>query len=327
MKKAQKLLEVQDLCVSFPTRKGTIHPVRHLSFEMKEGEILGVVGESGCGKSLANLALMGLLPDNADLKARTLRFRGRDLLSLSNTERRKLRGKEMAMIFQDPMAALNPCLTIGRQIDEAIAVHLGGSKKERRERALELLDQMGLPAPAKRLGSYPHELSGGMCQRVMIAQAIASRPGLLIADEPTTALDATIQSQILDLLLRLREERKMGILFVSHDIGVVANISDRAQVMYAGEVVESGVTDEIIKLPIHPYTEALFKSLPGHQKQRQSTLYNLPGVVPNLLSRPTGCQFHPRCPHAGSLCEERDPERVEVLGLSYKCHLPLGEWT
>ena len=320
-----KLLQIEDLCVRFQTRRGTILPVRKLSFEMKEGEILGVVGESGCGKSLCNLALMGLLPDNASFEAKALRFRGRDLLQLPESERRELRGKEMSMIFQDPMAALNPCMSIGQQLDETIALHRGGSTRERRDIALDLLAQMGLPAPHKRLRSYPHELSGGMCQRVMIAQAIAPRPKLLIADEPTTALDATIQSQILDLLLRLREERQMGILFVSHDIGVVSNLSDRIQVMYAGEIVESGIGEEITKLPIHPYTEALFKSLPGHQKRRQSTLYNLPGMVPDLLARPSGCQFHPRCPHSAPSCRERDPQTTRVLGLSYKCHLPMAE--
>ena len=322
------LLTVSNLSISLSTRQGSIEPVREVSFHMKQGEILGVVGESGCGKSLCNLALMGLLDKNASVCGDKMEFMGKSLLNISPGQRRKLRGRDMTMIFQDPMSALNPCLTVGRQIRETLEAHEGkNTKQENTERAHELLHQVGIAAPKKRMKSYPHELSGGMCQRVMIAQAIACNPKLLIADEPTTALDVTIQSQILDLLMNLREQKNMGILFVTHDIGVVGSISDRIQVMYAGEIVETGSAREIIEAPYHPYTQALFKSLPHYQTRRPGgthtpvTLYNLPGMVPNLYQRPQGCQFHPRCPHSQPPCIEKTPETTRLERRSYQCLL------
>ena len=318
------LLDVKNLSINFATRRGQVKAVRNISFELNEGEILGVVGESGCGKSLCNLALMGLLPENASMQAKTLQFMGHDLLQMPESQRRKLRGNDMTMIFQDPLSSLNPCLTVAQQIMETIATHQGGTKKEQREQTVELLHQMGIPAPRKRMDSYPHQLSGGMCQRVMMAQAIACHPKLLIADEPTTALDVTIQSQILDLLLFIRKARKMAIIFVTHDIGVVANVSDRIQVMYAGEIVESGTTQEVIQNPAHPYTEGLFKSLPGYEVQ-QDELYSLPGMVPDLSQRPQGCQFHPRCPYRQKLCEEQNPNTISMGQHSCKCLTPRGE--
>ena len=318
------LLDVKNLSISFATRKGQFKAVRNLSFELNEGEILGIVGESGCGKSLCNLALMGLLPENASMQAKTLQFMGHDLLKMPESQRKKLRGNDMTMIFQDPTSSLNPCLTVAQQIMETIAAHQGGTKKEQREQSIELLEQMGVPDPKKRMDSYPHELSGGMCQRVMMAQAIACHPKLLIADEPTTALDVTIQSQILDLLLLIRQSRQMAIIFVTHDIGVVANISDRIQVMYAGEIVESGTTQDVIQNPAHPYTEGLFKSLPGYDGQ-QDELYSFPGTVPNLSQRPQGCQFHPRCSYRQKLCEEQNPNTITQGGHSCKCLTPRGE--
>ena len=313
------LLTIKDLSIQFPTRWGPIEPVRSTSFSLARGEVLGVVGESGCGKSLCNLAIMDLLDKQAKSRAEQMMFDGKNLLTMSPSQRRHLRGRAMSMIFQDPLSALNPSLTIGTQILETLAVG-GVPQKKQREQALELLDKVGIPDASKRMKSYPHQLSGGMCQRVMIAQAIACHPMLLIADEPTTALDVTIQSQILDLLLSLREQEGMSILFVTHDIGVVSNVSDRIQVMYAGEIVESGKTASIIQNPRHPYTEALLKSLPQPQKEkRRPQLYNLPGMVPNLLHRPKGCQFQSRCLYHKERCGRENPQ----LTSSYRCFYPL----
>lgn len=304
--------------------------MREVSFSLERGEILGVVGESGCGKSLCNLAIMDLLDKNAKSRAEQMSFDGENLLTMSAPKRRSLRGRKMAMIFQDPLSSLNPSLTIETQILETLAAgeigESGHPRRHHKEEIKKLLSQVGIPDAAKRMKSYPHQLSGGMCQRVMIAQAIANRPTLLIADEPTTALDVTIQSQILDLLLSLREQNNMSILFVTHDIGVVANVSDRIQVMYAGEIVESQKTSDLIQRPKHPYTEALFKSLPQSQEKSQEKnqrpkLYNLPGLVPDLLHPPEGCLFHPRCPYQKERCQKDSPK----LTSTHRCFYPLGE--
>ena len=261
------LVNVKNLSLHIETKRGTLQPVRSVSFSVKEGEIVGVVGESGSGKTLCHLALMGLLPRHTKATSEALSFKGRNLAELTEWEWQKIRGKEMAMIFQDPLSALNPCMAIGHQIAEVMATHRPEfTKKERREQAVELLKQVGLPDPHKRVNCYPHELSGGMCQRVMIAQAVACRPQLLIADEPTTALDVTIQSQILDLLLSLQEKHKMAIVFITHDIAVVASMAHRLHVMYAGEIVEKGDTDKIIQSPLHPYTQGLFQNHPAQRK-------------------------------------------------------------
>ncbi|OUR96670.1 peptide ABC transporter ATP-binding protein [Halobacteriovorax marinus] len=303
------LLEIDKLNLKFKTSKGIIHAIRDLSFNISPGETLGIVGESGCGKSITNLAIMGLLPDTAILEAETLKFEGRDLLSLKEKEWQKLRGGDIAMIFQDPMTALNPCFTVGYQIEETLALHRKDlTKSQRTEFAIDLLDQVGIPAPKERSLSYAHELSGGMSQRVMIAQAIACNPKLLIADEPTTALDVTIQDQILKLLKTIQEKNKMAMILVTHDLGVVAENADRIQVMYAGEVIETGPSKEIINHAHHPYTQGLLNSLPGKSNAGFRTpLPSIAGMVPDLRARPHGCQFNPRCLYVEDDCKERMP--------------------
>lgn len=317
------LLEVQDLSVLFKTEAGPLEALRSVSLELNEGEILGVVGESGSGKSVTNLALMGLLPANALVHAKKVRFAGKDLDLNSQKELRKIRGSQISMIFQDPMTALNPSLTVGYQIVETLRCHFDISKKVATQRAISLLERVGITNAESRLKSYAFELSGGMSQRVMIAMAISCHPKLLIADEPTTALDVTIQKQILDLLLDLQKENKMSMIFVSHDLALVRKYSQRVQVMYAGEVAESGTTDEVIKHPRHPYTFGLLKSRPSaHEGVAKEELYSIPGVVPSLRARPSGCQFHPRCFRATEVCKKQDPDLTDS-SQSFACHHPL----
>jgi len=314
------LLNVNKLNIHFKTDKShePIHAVRDLSFQINEGEMLGVVGESGSGKSITNLALLGLLPDNALVKAERLAFQNKNLLSLNESEWCKTRGKEIAMIFQDPMTALNPFLSVEFQICETIIAHLGLSKKDAKDKALELLSYVGIPSPKDRLKAYPFELSGGMAQRVMIAMAISTNPKLLIADEPTTALDVTIQKQILHLLKMLQEKNNMSIILVTHDLGVVGEFSDRLQVMYAGEVVEAGLTSKILSNPDHPYTEALLASRPGTSTNAitkripKTLLPSIPGIVPAFHQRPDGCQFNPRCLYKKDECEKNVIELKEI---------------
>lgn len=303
------LLEIDNLNLKFKTSKGIIHAIRDLSFNLNEGETLGIVGESGCGKSITNLAIMGLLPDTAILSADKLDFKGQDLLTLKERQWQKLRGGDIAMIFQDPMTALNPCFTVGYQIEETLSLHRKDlTKVERKEFAIDLLDQVGIPAPNERSKSYAHELSGGMSQRVMIAQAIACNPKLLIADEPTTALDVTIQDQILKLLKTIQKKNKMAMILVTHDLGVVAENADRIQVMYAGEVIETGRASEVINNSHHPYTQGLLNSLPGKSDGGFRTpLPSISGMVPDLRARPEGCQFNPRCPYVQEDCKEAMP--------------------
>jgi dipeptide transport system ATP-binding protein len=299
------LLEIKDLNIYFKSDKNPepIHAVRDLSFSLKQGEMLGVVGESGSGKSITNLALMGILGDSAIVKARECTFNGHALLELKERELRKIRGGEIAMIFQDPMTALNPFLTVEFQIVETILAHLNISKAEAKNRAIELLLQVGITSPADRLKSYPFELSGGMAQRVMIAMAISTGPKLLIADEPTTALDVTIQKQILTLIKSLQEKNNMSVILVTHDLGVVSEFSERVQVMYAGELVETGRTSDLIKNPHHPYTYGLLSSRPGAVARPAKTpLASIAGIVPAFHQRPVGCQFNPRCVHVQDDC-------------------------
>jgi len=297
------LLEIKNLNIKFKTKRGLLHAIKDLSLSLEQGETLGLVGESGCGKSITNLAIMGLLPETAEVTADCLSFENKDLRSLSSKQWQNLRGADIAMIFQDPMSALNPCFTVGQQLQETLAAHTSLGKTQRHQEALSLLHQVGIPAPEERLRAYPHELSGGMAQRIMIAMAIACNPKLLIADEPTTALDVTIQDQILKLLRRLQKERNMAMIFVTHDLGVVANIADRIQVMYAGEMVERGETAQVIANPFHPYTRGLLDSLPsshhGHFRQR---LTSIAGMVPNLLIQQEGCSFKPRCLFQSEKC-------------------------
>src|SRR6266496_5003923 len=262
------LLEIEDLHVEFPSQGAVMHAVEGVSLTLDEGEVLGIVGESGSGKSVTMLAVMGLTAYPGRVRAKRLQFAGRDLQRLSDRERRTLTGKDVAMIFQDPTTSLNPCFTVGFQLCETLRLHLGMNGKTARRRAIELLEQVGIPAASSRLGDFPHQLSGGMNQRVMIAMAIACNPRLLIADEPTTALDVTIQAQILDLLRGLQRERGMALILVPHDLAVVAETAQRVFVMYAGQVVETGAVPQIFEAPVHPYTQALLAALPEHNRDR-----------------------------------------------------------
>ena len=318
------LLEIENLSIDFETSKGILQAVRQVSFQLGPGETLGIVGESGCGKSVTNLAMMNLLPNNARLKASKMHFSGKDLLSLTEKEWQDLRGGDIAMIFQDPMTALNPSYNVGFQIDETLrAHHPAMTKIERRERILHLLEEVGIPAPAERIKAYPHELSGGMGQRVMIAMALAGVPKLLIADEPTTALDVTIQDQILKLLKKIQAENQMGLIFITHDLEVVADIADHIQVMYSGEIVERGTPEQIIYSPQHPYSEGLLNSLPGRKDTKfRQKLHSIPGLVPRLNQRPPGCQFAPRCSYAQEECHRIPPALMNFNSRLVRCPFP-----
>jgi dipeptide transport system ATP-binding protein len=318
------LLSVKNLSISFETESGTVKAVRNLSFQIDKNQVLGVVGESGCGKSITNLALMGLLPKEAKVTADELKFDGLDLLSLNEKKWSVIRGKKIGMIFQDPMSALNPCFTIRYQLEEAIRYnHIGIPSDQVYPMALDLLSMVGIPDPKTRMDSYPHEMSGGMAQRVMIAMAISGHPKLLIADEPTTALDVTIQLQILKLLKEIQERNNMSIIFVSHDLNVISKISDKVQVMYAGEIIETGMRNKIIHEYRHPYTNGLLHSLPGSQNNSDK-LYSIPGIVADLKNRPTGCQFAPRCQQAEADCEiESKILTSNDNGHQWKCINPI----
>ncbi len=317
------LLDVKELSVHFGDEKAPFKAVDRISYQVNQGEVLGIVGESGSGKSVSSLAVMGLIDFPGRVSAKGLEFEGKDLLSLPSKEKRELVGADIAMIFQDPMTSLNPAYTVGFQIMEAIKVHQGGSKKERRERTLELLRLVGIPDPESRIDVYPHQLSGGMSQRVMIAMAIACKPRLLIADEPTTALDVTIQAQIVDLLLELQQKECMSLILITHDLALVAEAAHRIIVMYAGQVVEEGRAEDIFREPKHPYTQALLRSLPEFAEGK-SRLQSLPGVVPGKYDRPQGCLLNPRCPYATDLCRRVEPELRQVGNRQVKCHTPLN---
>jgi dipeptide transport system ATP-binding protein len=318
------LLEIDDLSVTFPTAAGPFAAVDGISLSVNEGEVLGIVGESGSGKSVTMLAVMGLVPFPGRVNARRLAFAGRDLLKLSARERRQLTGKDVAMIFQEPTTSLNPSFTIGFQIAETLRWHEGMDKKAARRRSIELLEQVGIPAAESRLDSYPHQLSGGMNQRVMIAMAIACNPRVLIADEPTTALDVTIQAQILDLLLNLQRERGMALVLITHNIGVVAETAHRVAVMYAGQIMEEQKSDALFAAPQHPYTEALLAALPERAKEGER-LATIPGVVPGPYDRPRGCLFSPRCAYATGYSRNVRPQLREWQSGQIRCHYPLGD--
>ena len=321
---AQVLLEVDDLLTVFETPAGRVHAVDGVSFRLNKGGTLGIVGESGCGKSVMSLSLMRLLPSPPGrIERGRIVFEGRDLRALPEPEMRALRGKSLSMIFQEPMTSLNPVYTVGRQIGEVLELHERLSAKAARERSIELLRQVGIPAPEERVDAYPHELSGGMRQRVMIAMAIACRPKLLIADEPTTALDVTIQAQILDLLARLREELHMSIMLITHDLGVVAEFCDEVMVMYAGRVVEHASAGELFARPLHPYTRGLLASVPGAQPvvddpsdqgagAPRRHLPTIEGMVPDLTRLPRGCRFQDRCSDREDVCMREDPPLVTL---------------
>ena len=317
------LLTVENLSVSFGDEKAPFKAVDRVSYTVNEGEVLGIVGESGSGKSVSSLAIMGLIDFPCRVTAEKLHFNQNDLLALKPKEKQKIVGADIAMIFQDAMTSLNPSYTVGYQIMEALKVHQGGSKAARRERAIELLSLVGIPDPKSRLEVYPHQLSGGMSQRVMIAMAIACNPKLLIADEPTTALDVTIQAQIIDLLLELQRKENMALILITHDLALVAESAHRIIVMYAGQVVEEGRAEEIFKSPLHPYTQALLKALPEFAEGK-SRLQSLPGVVPGKYDRPQGCLLNLRCPYATEKCRTVEPELIQLNGRQVKCHTPLN---
>jgi dipeptide transport system ATP-binding protein len=315
------LLEVRNLAVRFATRHGAFTAVDGVDVVVERDEVLAIVGESGSGKSVAMLAIMGLLPWTASVTAERMRFDRHDLLKLSPAQRRALVGRDMAMVFQEPMTSLNPCFTVGWQVGEALAAHLDMDRTQRRRRVIELLEQVGIPDAARRTRAFPHQLSGGMCQRVMIAMALACKPRLLIADEPTTALDVTIQAQILDLLLALQKENGMALVLITHDLGVVAETADRVIVQYAGRQVETAAAETLFDDPHHPYTAALLAALPERAENRRS-LYAIPGVVPGLFDRPPGCLFSPRCAFVQPICNVPPPAAPETLGRAL-CHTPL----
>jgi peptide/nickel transport system ATP-binding protein len=301
------VLEVEGLCTEFHLRHATARAVDTVSFSVRRGECLGLVGESGCGKTTIGLSVLKLLPQVGHITAGTVRLNGRDLVGLDERQMRRVRGNEIAMIFQDPMTSLNPTWTIGRQIAEPVRIHRGATKKEALGRAVEVLNLVGMPRPEERLTQYPHQLSGGLRQRVMIAMALACEPKLLIADEPTTALDVTIQAQILDLIDSLRQRLDMAVLFITHDMGVIASRTDRVMVMYAGKIVEGAGTRELFDTIRHPYSEALFESIPRLDQDRERRLYSIPGVPPDLSTELVGCRFAPRCQYATEVCAELEP--------------------
>jgi dipeptide transport system ATP-binding protein len=313
------LLEIENLTVEFKTGSGMFRVVDGVSLTVDKGEVLAIVGESGSGKSVSMLAVMGLLPWTAKVTANRMSFEGRDLLKMSANDRRKIIGKDIAMIFQEPMSSLNPCFTVGFQIMEALKEHLDMPKAERRARAVELLRLVGIPSPEQRLSAFPHQLSGGMSQRVMIAMAIACNPKLLIADEPTTALDVTIQAQILELLVKLQKETGMGLVLITHSMGVVAETAERVSVQYAGQKVEEQAVADLFRDPHHPYTAALLSALPERATGRR--LPSIPGVVPGQFDRPKGCLFAPRCGLATELCRTTQPPRIHGA----LCHYALKD--
>jgi oligopeptide/dipeptide ABC transporter ATP-binding protein len=313
------LLEVEGLTVGFPTDDGLVEAVRGVSYALNEGETLGIVGESGSGKSVSSLALLGLLPRSARVSG-SVRFRGDELLGRTDRALSKVRGNEIAMIFQDPLTSLNPVYPIGRQIAEAVLVHNDVSRQVAWDRAVELLSVVGIPAPAQRAHEYPHELSGGMRQRVVIAIAMANRPAVMIADEPTTALDVTVQAQVLEALEAARAEVGAALILITHDLGVIAGHADRVCVMYAGKLVESGPVDEVFYRPRMPYTLGLLGSIPRVDRGREARLTPIAGQPPSLLDRPPGCPFRPRCPLAQDVCAAEEPPLVVLNGHGAACH-------
>lgn len=316
------LLEVENLSVEFATRQGKLCAVDHVSFTLEERALLGIVGESGSGKSVLCLALLGLLGESATITADTLVFNGQNLLALNRRERRQLLGKDLAMIFQDPMTSLNPCYTVGYQICETLKIH-GSERKAIRNRTLELLEAVGIGDAQKRFYAYPHQLSGGLAQRVMIAMAIACQPRILIADEPTTALDVTIQAQILDLLKHLNSEKQMGLILISHDLSVISNMVQKIAVMYAGQIIEKGETHALLTAPLHPYTQSLLQAVPSSVHSKTGLrLSALAGAVPTLDALPPGCRLEPRCPYAKTQCK-LIPNETQQHNRTVRCYYPL----
>jgi oligopeptide transport system ATP-binding protein len=315
------LLEVADLHVEFRTRDAVVHAVNGISYSLAAGETLAILGESGSGKSVSAQAVMGILDSPpAFITQGDIRFRGEDMLAMPEDQRRKIRGRRIAMIFQDALSALNPVFTVGDQIGEMFRVHMGMSKKESLARAADLMDRVRIPSAKQRIHDYPHQFSGGMRQRVMIAMALSLDPDVVIADEPTTALDVTVQAQIMKLLKELQTEMSMGLILITHDLGVVADVADRICVMYAGKIVESANVLDVYANPAHPYTEGLLQSIPRVDLKGQK-LTTITGQPPNLARIPSGCSFHPRCPRAREICTTDEPELLEVaVGRKSACH-------
>ena len=308
-----EVLAVKDLVTKFYTETDTIHAVNGVSFHVDEGETLGVVGESGCGKSVSVHSILRLIPmPPGRIESGQAMFQGRDLLRMSPSEIRQVRGSQIGMVFQDPMTSLNPVLTIENQVAEPLLIHRGMSRAEARKRVVELLTHVGIPSPEKRLADYPHQFSGGMRQRVMIAMALACDPSLLIADEPTTALDVTIQAQFVELVKHLRDEFRMSIIWITHDLGVIAGIAQRVVVMYAGFIVEHATVKELYANPQHPYTRGLLGSLPRLDEKRATRLVNIKGLPPDMCQPPVGCPFVPRCPYAFDKCRAENPPLASV---------------
>ena len=325
----EPLLVVDDLHVRFGTSRGLVYAVNGISFDIAPGETLGIVGESGCGKSVTSLALLGILARNGRVTRGTAMFGGRDLLQLNDEQLRSIRGREIAMIFQDPMTSLNPVLTIGRQIREALETHFGMDRQQADNRSTELLDQVGIPSARARLKDYPHQFSGGMRQRAMIAMALACEPKLLIADEPTTALDVTIQAQILELLKTLVADLDTALILITHDLGVVAGMCERVNVMYAGMFMETGTADRLFARPRHPYTLGLLQSVPRLDAGRRQRLMPIPGAPRNMLSAPSECPFAPRCRFEVEQSREQVPPLEELEpGHFVRCFnpVPADEW-
>jgi oligopeptide transport system ATP-binding protein len=325
----QPLLSVEDLRVQFWTSRGTVHAVNGITFDVAPGDTLGIVGESGCGKSVTSLAILGILPRAGKVTSGTAMFGDRDLFRLSDRELRRIRGRDIAMIFQDPMTSLNPVLTIGRQIREALETHFDMSKAEANRRVAELLDDVGIPSAEVRLKDYPHQFSGGMRQRAMIAMALACEPKLLIADEPTTALDVTIQAQILDLLRKLVEDRDTALILITHDLGVVAGMCERVSVMYAGMFMETGNAEQLFNRPRHPYTLGLLQSVPRLDAERKTKLQPIEGAPRDMLRPPQACPFQPRCRFEVEQSREEVPQLRELEpGHMVACFnpVPVEEW-
>lgn len=317
------LLDIQQLSVVFGQKKQPFYAVENLNLYVNEGEIVGIVGESGSGKSVSMMALMGLVDAPGRIEAKQMHFNGHDLLACSARERQQIIGREIAMVFQNPMSCLDPCYTVGYQIEEVLKVQLGLHGSKRKKRALALMEMVEIPDAAGRLRAYPHQLSGGMCQRVAIAMAMAGEPKLLIADEPTTALDVTIQAQIMDLLVSLQQTQKMSMIMITHDLALIGSIADRVEVMYAGEIVECGHLPMLFELPSHPYTEALLAAIPERNIDERR-LHALPGVVPGQYDRPRGCLLSPRCAYVQPYCRRYRPQMEPADNGAVRCYFPLN---
>ena len=324
---SEKLLEVKDLCVEFQTVEGTVHAVDHLNYTLHKGEKLGIVGESGSGKSVSSLGMMQLIPNPPGrITGGEILYHGKDLVKASEKEMQKIRGNEISMIFQEPMTSLNPIIKCGKQIAESLRLHRGMKKKEAMEEAVRMMRAVGIANPEVRAHEYPHQMSGGMRQRVMIAMALCCNPAMLICDEPTTALDVTIQAQILDLINELKEKTGTSVMMITHDLGVIAEVADDVMVMYAGKVVEHASCDQIFDKPMHPYTDGLMKCIPKLDDDDTKELSVIKGMVPSFDDMPAGCAFCPRCPQAREICRQKMPELVEAEGRKVRCFKYTKEW-